>query len=125
MTASAGSPVVAQLLTEAVTAQAPAGTAVKVTDVVPTPAGDPRGSALASSILPRALAGVAAGAVVTLLGLRGARAATTLIGASALVGLTSAALAHSWLGVLAGSWWGEAGCSPRSTHRSCCGCGSS
>jgi hypothetical protein len=44
---------------------------VPVTDFVPTPSGDPRGSALAASILPLALAGVAAGAVVTLMRLRG------------------------------------------------------
>lgn len=109
LTASAASPVVAQLLRDAVTAQAPAGTQVRVTDVVPTPSGDPRGSALAASILPLALAGVAAGAVVTVMRLRGARAATALIGASALVGITAAALAGSWLGVLTGSWWAEAG----------------
>jgi hypothetical protein len=109
LTASAGSPAVAQLLREAVTAQAPAGAAVPVTDVVPTPAGDPRGSALGASILPLALAGVAAGAVVTVMRLRGTRAATALIGASALVGITATALADSWLGVLTGSWWAEAG----------------
>ncbi|AVZ71739.1 hypothetical protein SLUN_05565 [Streptomyces lunaelactis] len=109
LTASAASPVVAQLLTEAVTSQAPAGTQVHATDVVPTPAGDPRGSALAASILPLALAGMAAGAVVTLMKLRGARAATALIGAAALVGITAAALADSWLGVLGGPWWSEAG----------------
>ncbi|MER7660383.1 ABC transporter permease [Streptomyces sp. NPDC096193] len=109
LTASAGSPVVAGLLKDAVTAQAPAGEPVRVTDVVAAPAGDPRGSALASSILPLALAGVAAGAMVTLLGLRGSRAALALTGAAALVGLTATALAHSWLGVLTGNWWAEAG----------------
>jgi hypothetical protein len=46
---------------------------VQVTDVVPTATGYPRGSALGASIPPLALAGVAAGAVVTLLRLRGAR----------------------------------------------------
>ncbi|MFF4232980.1 ABC transporter permease [Streptomyces sp. NPDC001820] len=109
LTASAASPVVAQLLKEAVTSQAPAGTPVQVTDVVPTPAGDPRGSALGASILPLALAGVAAGAVVTLLRLRGARAAVALVGASVLAGITAAVLADNWLGVLTGSWWAEAG----------------
>ncbi|NEC08512.1 ABC transporter permease, partial [Streptomyces sp. SID7909] len=58
LTASAGSTVVAQLLREAVTAGAPAGTAVPVTDVVAAPAADPRGAALGSSILPLAIAGV-------------------------------------------------------------------
>jgi hypothetical protein len=108
LTASGAGPVVAQLLKEAVTAQAPAGTQVQVTDVAPLPSGDPRGTALAASALPLALAGVAAGALVTMSGLRGARAAAALVGASALVGVTAAAMAHSWLGVLQGDWWAEA-----------------
>ncbi|MEV4684491.1 ABC transporter permease [Streptomyces kurssanovii] len=107
LTASGAGPVVAQLL-EAVTAQAPAGTQVRVTDVAPLPSGDPRGTALAASALPLALAGVAAGALVTMSGLRGTRAAATLFGASALVGLTATAISHSWLGVLQGDWWAEA-----------------
>lgn len=107
--ASAASPVVAQLLREAVAAQAPAGPQTKVTDVVAAPAGDPRGSALGASVLPLAIAGVAAGGVVTMTGLRGTRAAVALLGASALVGVTAAGLAHSWLGIITGDWWTEAG----------------
>ncbi|MFD4128105.1 ABC transporter permease [Streptomyces globisporus] len=109
LTASAASPVVSQLLREAVTASAPEGTRVEVTDVVAAPPGDPRGSALGASVLPLALAGMAAGAVVTLMGLRGARGALTLLTASALVGLAAAAVTHSWLGVVTGDWWTEAG----------------
>ncbi|MFE7382867.1 ABC transporter permease [Streptomyces zhihengii] len=109
LVAPAASPVVAQLLREAVTAGAPADAPVRVTEVVSLPEGDPRGSALAASVLPIALAGVAAGALVTLSGLRGARAGVTLLGAAALVGLTATALTHSWLGVLDGDWWAEAG----------------
>lgn len=109
LTASAGGPVVAQLLREAVIAQAPAGAEVPMTDVVATPSGDPRGSAFGASMLPLSLGGVAAGAVVSLLGLRGARSVGALFGAAALAGLTSTALADSWLEVLAGDWWAEAG----------------
>ncbi|MFD7868596.1 ABC transporter permease [Streptomyces sp. NPDC059783] len=109
LTASAASPVVAQLLREAVTASAPGGTEVPVTDVVAAPAADPRGSVLGSGILPLAIAGVAAGAVVTLLGLRGGRAATALLGVAALVGVVAAAVTDSWLGALTGNWWAEAG----------------
>ncbi|MFJ8074055.1 ABC transporter permease [Streptomyces sp. NPDC096176] len=109
LTASGASPVVAQMLKEAVTAQAQPGTRVQTTDVAPLPSGDPRGSALAASVLPLALAGVAAGGLVTMLGLRGRRAAVALVGASVMVGITAAALAHSWLGVLDGNWWAEAG----------------
>ncbi|MFD7705551.1 ABC transporter permease [Streptomyces sp. NPDC059785] len=109
LTASAAGPLVAQLLQQAVADQAPAGTEPKVTDVVPTPAGDPRGAAFGASVLPLALAGVAAGALVTLAGLRGGRAIGGLLAAAALVGVVAAALAHSWLGVLPGDWWAEAG----------------
>lgn len=109
LTASAASPVVAQLLHDAVAAQAPDGVAVPVTDVVAAPAADPRGSVLGSSILPLAIAGVATGAAVTLLGLRGGRAAAALLGVAALVGMVAAALTDSWLGVLTGDWWSEAG----------------
>ncbi|MGW1121123.1 ABC transporter permease, partial [Streptomyces tanashiensis] len=109
LTASAGSPVVAGLLREAVTAQAPAGARVQVTDVVAAPAGDPRGAVLGASLLPLALVGAASGVATVLLGLRGARAVATLVGAAALAGLVGAALADSWLGALTGSWWAEAG----------------
>ncbi|MEW1891601.1 ABC transporter permease [Streptomyces sp. NBC_00523] len=109
LTASAGSTVVAQLLREAVTAGAPAGTAVPVTDVVAAPAADPRGAVLGSSILPLAIAGVAAGAAVTVLRLRGARAAVALLGVAVMVGLLATAVTDSWLGALPGDWWSEAG----------------
>lgn len=109
LTATAASPVVAQLLQQAVTAEAPKGTRVPTVDVVAAPAGDPRGAVLSSSVLPLAIAGVAGGAVVTLLGLRGWRAAGALVVASSLVGVVAAALTHSWLGVLTGNWWAEAG----------------
>ncbi|MGP4047322.1 ABC transporter permease [Streptomyces sp. 2A115] len=106
LTASAASPFVAQVLQEAVTQQA--GGQLRTVDIVPTSPDDPRGSALTSSVLPLALAGVAAGAVVTLLGLRGRRAAASLIGAAVLVGAVAATIAGTWLGVFTGDWWAEA-----------------
>ncbi|SMQ14772.1 hypothetical protein SAMN06272771_1080 [Streptomyces sp. Ag82_O1-12] len=109
LTASAAGPVVAQFLQQAMAQQASAqGTEVKTVDVVSTPAGDPRGAVLNAAALPLALAGIAAGAVVTLLGLRGSRAVIALLGASALVGVIAAGIAHSWLGALSGAWWTEA-----------------
>ncbi|MFJ3672635.1 ABC transporter permease [Streptomyces sp. NPDC090106] len=105
LTASAASPVVAQLLQ-----QAAAGDGrTRTVDVVAAPASDPRGAALTAGVLPLALAGLAAGAMVTLGGLRGTRAAAALLGASALVGLVGAGIADTWLGVIAGNWWAEAG----------------
>ncbi|MGV9881626.1 ABC transporter permease [Streptomyces sp. NPDC003006] len=109
LTATAASPVVAQLLEKAVRDQAPKGSAVPTVDVVPAPTADPRGSALGSSVLPLAIAGVAAGALVTLRGLRGIHAVTALAVAAVLVGAVAAALAHSWLGIITGNWWAEAG----------------
>ncbi|WP_405739905.1 ABC transporter permease [Streptomyces sp. NBC_00028] len=110
LTASAASPVVAQLLQQAVAAPAAAeGAQVRTVDVVAAPVKDPRGAALNASVLPLALAGIAAGAVVTLSGLRGTRAVVGLVGASALVGAAAAGIAHSWLGVVTGDWWAEAG----------------
>ncbi|MGW4172134.1 ABC transporter permease [Streptomyces chartreusis] len=110
LTASAASPAVAQLLQQAVAQQAAAeGTQVKTVDVVPAPESDQRGAGLTSSVLPLALAGMAAGAAVTLLGLRGVRAVGALVGVATLIGLVAASIAHSWLGVLTGDWWAEAG----------------
>ncbi|MEU6258079.1 ABC transporter permease [Streptomyces sp. NPDC047043] len=110
LTASAAGPVVAQMLQQAVAQQASAdGTQVRTVDVVAAPENDPRGAALTSSVLPLALAGITAGAVVTVLGLRGFRAVTALVGAAALVGVAGAGIADSWLGVLTGDWWTEAG----------------
>ncbi|WP_338694035.1 ABC transporter permease [Streptomyces sp. Q6] len=109
LTASAASPTVAQLLQQAVTAQAPPGAKVTTVDVVPAPAADPRGSALSSSVLPLAIAGVAGGAIVTLTRLRGFRAALALSAAATVVGVAATALTDSWLHVLTGNWWAQAG----------------
>ncbi|WP_409473671.1 ABC transporter permease [Streptomyces sp. HC307] len=110
LTASAASPAVAQLLQQAVAERASAdGTQVRTVDVAAAPSNDPRGAALNASVLPLALAGIAAGAAVTMVGLRGVRAVAALLGASALVGVAAAAIAHSWLEVLTGNWWAEAG----------------
>ncbi len=109
LTASAASPAVAQLLRDAAAGAVPGGAGLPVTDVVALPGTDPRGSAFGASFLPLALAGVASGAVATLVGLRGARAAVTLIGAAVLAGIAATTVAHSWLGVLTGDWWTEAG----------------
>ncbi|MER6423956.1 ABC transporter permease [Streptomyces sp. NPDC001137] len=110
LTASAASPVVAQMLQQAVARPGSAdGTQVRTVDVVAAPENDPRGAALSASVLPLALAGIAAGSGVTMAGLRGLRAVAALIGAAVLVGAAAAGIAHSWLGVLSGDWWTEAG----------------
>ncbi|MFF9205055.1 ABC transporter permease [Streptomyces sp. NPDC014986] len=109
LTASAASPAVAQLLQEAVAQPAAAsGTPVTTVDVVPAAERDPRGAVMNTSVLPLALAGIAGGAAVTLLGLRGARALAALAGSAVLVGAVAAALTHSWLDAVPGNWWAVA-----------------
>ncbi len=110
LTASAASPVVSQLLREAVTGSVPEGTRVEVTDVVAAPC---RGPARQCARRERPAPGPGGnggrsrrhphGAA------RAARGALTLLAASALVGLAAAAVTHSWLGVVTGDWWTEAG----------------
>ncbi|MFF0728773.1 ABC transporter permease [Streptomyces sp. NPDC004134] len=107
LVATAAGPSVAQMLTETVGQRA--GRLVPTDDVVPLPPADPRGSALSSSVLPLALAGLLIGGLVTVLGLRGGRGVLAAAGAAAATGLVAAALADSWLGALAGDWWAEAG----------------
>lgn len=104
LTASAASPSVAQLLEQVAAQGLPEGTELTVTDVVPTPDGDPRGAVFGVSVLPMAMAGIALGALVTLLRLRGRYAIAALIGTAALVGVAGALIGHSWLGAMAGNW---------------------
>jgi hypothetical protein len=139
LTASAASPLVAQLLqqaaaaipaggpgaTEPATGAAPAtpsgqdpspsgagspGAApVRVVDVVAADPDDPRGAALAASVLPLVLAGMAAGLLVWLAGETGVAGWAALIVASAGAGLVAAGVAQGWLGVLGGDWLVNAG----------------
>ncbi|AZM63571.1 MULTISPECIES: ABC transporter permease [unclassified Streptomyces] len=110
LTASAASPAVAQLLQQAVARQAEGSQGRVVTeDVAPAAARDPRGAVLNTSVLPLALAGIGAGAAVTLLGLRGGRAVAALAGSAALVGAVAAGLTQSWLEAVPGNWWAVAG----------------
>jgi hypothetical protein len=99
LTASAASPMVAQLLTH--TASEGGGAALPVEDVVTA---SPRGSALGSSVLPLVLAGIITGILGSMVA-SGAAARAGLIGAgSLLAGLTAAAIIHGWLDVVEGHW---------------------
>ena len=112
LTASAASPLVAQLLNQVASGLAGPGAAapaVTVVDVVALPAGDPRGVGLAAMALPLVLGGLAVGAAMSR-AVRGvARGAIGTIGVATLSGLSLAAIAHGWFGVLAGNYWAEAG----------------
>jgi hypothetical protein len=108
--ASAASPTVAQLLTavggKLAHAEQAQGTAVEVrdVDVVPTPAGDPRGLVLSSAVLPMTICGVVMAAVVgLLLAFRPAwRQILALVVVSAAAGLGSYLIAEGSLGALPG-----------------------
>ena len=113
LTASAASPLVAQLLQQAATTGAPAaapspptggpspGVApaapLRVVDVVPADPDDPRGAALAASVLPLVLAGMASGLLVWLAGGSWPARWAALVTASALAGLVAP-------GSLRGGW---------------------
>ncbi|PRY48780.1 hypothetical protein LY71_108158 [Geodermatophilus tzadiensis] len=105
--ATQAGPAVAQLLRSAATA-ATGGSAVRVDDVAPAPADDPRGAGLAAGALPLALGG-GAGAVVLALRVRGhgRRAAGALV-LALLGGPAAAGVLHGWLGALTGDGVAEA-----------------
>jgi hypothetical protein len=119
LTASAASPLVAQLLQQAAsalpagaglgTATPPAAGAVRVVDVVPADPDDPRGAALAASVLPLVLAGMAAGVLVWLAGGAWPVRWGALVVASGAAGLVAVGIAQGWLGVLEGDWMVNAG----------------
>jgi hypothetical protein len=123
LTASAASPLVAQLLQQAAAAapsgggpaaapatrSRPGASPVRVVDVVPADPDDPRGAALAASLLPLVLAGTAAGLLVWLGGGPGTARAAALAGASVVAGLVAVGIAQGWLGVLGGGWLANAG----------------
>ncbi len=108
LVATAAGPVVAQLLTAAMSghgSQRPP----TVVDVVPAPANDPRGAALGSSILPLVITGAITGALVALLSFAGIWQAAMLVVVCVLSGLVATGGAQGWLGVLQGSWEANAG----------------
>ena len=116
LTASAASPLVSQLLTQAVTAQAaragqggqPAAVP-KVVDVVRTTSEDPRGVVLGAALLPLVLVGLMTGILVSTVARAGWGQVIGLVVASALAGLAGVAVAQEWLGAFGGDWWLNAG----------------
>jgi hypothetical protein len=105
LTASAASPVVAQLLRQLADGLAPSAPmpTLAVTDVAPTPAEDPRGAGLSAGALPLTIGGIVAGTLMALL-VRGLR--QQLLGATsaaALAGFVAVMLLHGWLGSLQGN----------------------
>lgn len=109
LTSTAASPVVAQLLGEIArgTGQTQ-GSPVVVRDVVAADPDDPRGTGLATTVLPMIILGIAIGAIGTLL----ARDILTRLGVLAvgavMAGLAGIALLQGWLAIIGGDWWANA-----------------
>jgi hypothetical protein len=106
--ASAASPTVATLLTQA-TAELGQGRPVPVVDVVPTDSGDPRGAAFGAGFLPLAITGLLAGVLTFLLVKRPGARLAGLGTFAVLAGLGGAAVQQYWLGVLPGGYLADAG----------------
>ena len=106
--ASAASPIVATLLTQAAAGMGGSGQAVPVRDVVPTDPKDPRGAGFAAGFLPLTMTGLLAGVLIFfLVRSRGARL-FALITFAALAGLAGAAVQQYWLDILPGDYWAVA-----------------
>lgn len=110
LTASAGGPAVAQLLTQlsARLAAANPGLQPKVTDVVPLPADDPRGAGLAAGALPLVLGGILGAALLTQLVAGGRRRMAGAITFAITGALALAAILQFWLGSLEGNYFANA-----------------
>ena len=105
LTASAASPAVAQILTQMAAGIGSAEGTAQVTDVVPTPAEDPRGAGLAAGALPLVLGGIATAALLALRVPDSGRRVVAALGVAIAAGLSMAALLQFWLGSVEGSYW--------------------
>ncbi|MEV8375756.1 hypothetical protein AB0P21_23675 [Kribbella sp. NPDC056861] len=109
LTASAGGPAIAQILTQLSSKLAAESPQLKVTDVVPLPADDPRGAGLAGGALPLVLGGIAAAAMLTQLVQGGGRRMAGAITFAVTGALALAAVLQFWLGSLEGNYLANAG----------------
>ena len=103
LTASAASPVVAQLIREA------AGPGAQVRDVVPATAEDPRGVAIAAVGLPVVIGGIVTGVLAGLIAPRSRRQFGLLVAGAGLAALVAVAILQGWLDVIRGGWLANAG----------------
>ena len=108
LTASAGSPVIAQALNQ-LAARVHPDSPAKVTDIVPLPKDDPRGAGLAAGALPLVLGGILAAAALTQLVRSGAKRMIGAVTFAITGGLALAAVLQYWLGSFEGNYLGNAG----------------
>ncbi|WP_205650097.1 hypothetical protein [Actinoplanes solisilvae] len=105
LVASAASPAVATLLTQAA---AGFGPQVPVRDVVPLDANDARGAGFAAGFLPLAITSLVAGVLAFLLVRRRSARLVALLSYGVLAGFTAAAVQQQWLGILPGGYFAVA-----------------
>jgi hypothetical protein len=107
LTASAGSPAIAQLLTAAAGKLGePAAAGAAVVDVVSLPSGDSRGGGLAAGSFPMIIAGIALGAAAALRLRSRWLVLGTVVGGAVVIAVSFAGIL-SWLGVSGGNFWSE------------------
>jgi hypothetical protein len=105
LVASGGSPAVASVLTAMAAKMDGVGTRpANVTDIVPAAAADQTGAAFSFTVLPLMLSSLIAGVMFTLRVPDPSRRATALAAFGIGGGLVSAAVAHTWLGVIPGNF---------------------
>ncbi|NUU18343.1 hypothetical protein HP550_13890 [Cellulomonas humilata] len=110
LTASGGSPLVAQQLAALAPAlQAQVGAPVRVTDIAPFVEGDPRGAVLGAVTFPLVIGGMIGGIAISLTVVGVWRRITAVVGYSVLGGLAVAGVLQGWFGALAGSYAVNAG----------------
>ena len=110
LTASGGSPLVAQQLGALAPAlQAQLGAPVPVTEVVPLLEGDPRGAILGAVTFPLVIGGMIGGIAISVTVVGVWRRVTAVTAYSVLGGLAVAGVLQGWFGALAGSYWVNAG----------------
>jgi len=106
-TASAASPAVAQIVTQALPASVlrdlPHAT-VSVIDLEPNPVDDPKGTTIPTALIPLTMTSIAAGAVIGLLSRDRLTRLTALVAYAVLAGLFATAALQGVLGGLSGSW---------------------
>jgi hypothetical protein len=110
LTASASSPLVAGMLTSALSEPQPTGGAhAQAVDVVPADEDDPRGAVLNSLVLPLVLTSVILAVMLVGLGRAGLMQVGALLATATVAGLVGIAMVQGWLGALDGSWIVNAG----------------
>jgi hypothetical protein len=107
LTASGSSPLVAGMLGQGFAGPQEGG--ARTIDVVPADEDDPRGTVLASLVLPLVLSSVILAVMLARLGRPGRAQVGVLLATAALAGLVGVAMVQGWLGALEGAWLANAG----------------